>query len=98
MENTDSSIDYAALFLGAPTALVVLDLDLVMVAANDAFLTATMRTRQELIGRPLLTAFPDDPDDPTANGVAALGASLRRVLREQVTDVMAIQKYDIPKP
>ncbi|TWG09418.1 sensor histidine kinase [Actinoplanes teichomyceticus] len=92
------SIDYQALFRSAPTAFVVLDPDLVIAEANDAYLAATARTRQELVGRPVFEAFPDNPEDPGASGVTRWGASLRRVLRERVVDVMEIQKYDIPLP
>ncbi|GAA2887952.1 hypothetical protein Acy02nite_81940 [Actinoplanes cyaneus] len=49
-------------------------------------------------GRTVFDAFPDNPDDPSASGVSMWGASLRRLLSERVTDVMAIQKYDIPRP
>ncbi|MEU4625387.1 ATP-binding protein [Actinoplanes sp. NPDC023801] len=94
----DSSVDHRALFLAVPTPVLVLDTRLVIVEANEAYLTATMRSRDELVGRPVFDAFPDNPDDPSASGVSMWGASLRRVLSERVTDVMAIQKYDIPRP
>ena len=94
----DGSIDYRALFLAMPAPVLVLDTRLMIVEANEAYLTATMRGREELVGQPVFDAFPDNPDDPSASGVSMLGASLRRVLSERVTDVMAIQKYDIPRP
>ena len=43
-----------------------------------------------------MEAFPDNPEDPAANGVAMLTASLETVIREKRTHEMAIQKYDIP--
>ncbi|MFI5843520.1 ATP-binding protein [Catenuloplanes sp. NPDC051500] len=89
-------IDYRLLFRGAPTAFVVLDPELVIVEASDAYLAATARTRAELVGRPVFEAFPDNPTDPEAGGPAAWRASLHRVLRERVTDTMPIQRYDIP--
>ncbi|MFC7531952.1 ATP-binding protein [Actinoplanes sp. GCM10030250] len=92
------TVDYQALFRGAPTAFVVLDPELVIVEANDAYLAATMRARQELVGKPVFAAFPDNPDDPRASGVRMWNASLRRVLHDRVTDVMEIQRYDIPQP
>ncbi|MEU0554111.1 ATP-binding protein [Dactylosporangium sp. NPDC006015] len=85
------------LFQHAPAALLVLDPQLTIVDASDAYLAATMRTRHGLIGRHVFEAFPVNPDDPDAPGVASLEASLRRVLREQTTDVMAIHQYDIPR-
>jgi signal transduction histidine kinase/PAS domain-containing protein len=97
MGDSSGALDYEALFRGTPTPVVVLDPDLKIVEANEAYLAATMRTRCDLVGRPFDDAFPDNPDDPEGGGPAAWGASLRRVLRERVTDVMAIQKYDIPQ-
>ncbi|WP_306208095.1 PAS domain-containing sensor histidine kinase [Actinoplanes sp. RD1] len=79
-------------------ALLVLDPELTIVEASDAYLAATARTREDLVGVPVFAAFPDNPADPRADGVAQLGASLRRVLRDHASDVMAIQKYDIPGP
>ncbi|MEV4282638.1 sensor histidine kinase [Actinoplanes xinjiangensis] len=94
----DGGVEYRAVFLAVPTPVLVLDPHLVIVEANEAYLAATMRSRAELMGRPVFEAFPDNPDDPSASGVSMWGASLQRVLSERVTDVMAIQKYDIPRP
>ncbi|MEV4641267.1 ATP-binding protein [Actinoplanes sp. NPDC049548] len=91
-------MEYRSLFRAVPTPLLVLNPDLLIVDANDAYLASTMRRRDDLMGRLVFEAFPDNPHDPAASGVEMLGASLRRVLRERVTDVMAIQKYDIPRP
>ncbi|HEX2677603.1 MAG TPA: PAS domain S-box protein, partial [Polyangiales bacterium] len=65
---------------------------------SDAYLRATMRTREQLVGRGLFEAFPDNPDDPQATGERNLRSSLERVLRERRADTMAIQKYDIARP
>ncbi|MGI5182690.1 response regulator [Dactylosporangium sp. CA-152071] len=94
---TTTTVGYRLLFQHAPAALLVLDPQLTIVDASDAYLAATMRTRHGLIGRHVFEAFPVNPDDPDAPGVASLEASLRRVLREQTTDVMAIHQYDIPR-
>jgi PAS domain-containing protein len=57
-----------------------------------------MTKREEILGRGLFDVFPDNPDDPSANGVQNLSASLRRVLSSRVPDAMAVQKYDIRRP
>jgi|HubBroStandDraft_6_1064221.scaffolds.fasta_scaffold60329_1 signal transduction histidine kinase/DNA-binding response OmpR family regulator len=90
--------DFRALFESAPGAYLVLAPDLRIVAVTDAYLRATMTRREEIIGRGIFDVFPDNPDDPGANGVAALQASLERVLRTRAADTMAIQKYDIRRP
>jgi len=57
-----------------------------------------MTKRGELIGRDLFDAFPDNPDDPGANGVNHLRASLGRVLDHARADRMDHQRYDMRRP
>ena len=92
-----STPDFRALFESAPGLYLVLAPDLTIVAASEAYLQATFTKREEILGRGIFDVFPDNPDDPTAMGVANLSASLERVLRNGVPDAMAFQKYDIRK-
>ncbi|MFF4624232.1 PP2C family protein-serine/threonine phosphatase [Nonomuraea jabiensis] len=89
-------IDYAALFAATPSPCLVLDPGLMIVDVNRAYLRATCRTAEDLIGRYIFDAFPDNPDDPRAEGVKNLRASLHRVLAYREPDTMVLQKYDIP--
>ncbi|MFJ6723183.1 PP2C family protein-serine/threonine phosphatase, partial [Streptomyces sp. NPDC091259] len=89
-------IDYTALFAATPSPYLVLGPDLVIVAVNEAYLRATDRTRQDLVGQHVFDAFPDNPGDPDADGVSNLGASLGRVLATGEADTMPVQRYDIP--
>jgi hypothetical protein len=57
-----------------------------------------MATREALLGRDVFKAFPDDPDDPDATGVANLRESLSRVLQEKRPHAMAVQRYPIRRP
>ncbi|MBL7500862.1 SpoIIE family protein phosphatase [Frankia sp. CNm7] len=91
-----SDIDYAALFAATATPYLVLDPDLIIVGVNQAYLALTGRTRQDLVGRHIFEAFPDNPGDPNADGVRRLTASLRWVLDTRRRDTMALLKYDIP--
>ncbi|MFD8412140.1 PP2C family protein-serine/threonine phosphatase [Streptomyces sp. NPDC059650] len=94
----EPEIDYRALFAATPSPYLVLAPDLVIVAVNEAYMRATGRSREELVGQHVFDAFPDNPADPGADGVRNLGASLGRVLATGETDTMAVQKYDIPEP
>jgi signal transduction histidine kinase/ActR/RegA family two-component response regulator len=69
-----------------------------MVAVSDAYLRATMTTRDGIIGRNLFDVFPDNPADAAATGEQNLRASLKRVLDGRAADAMAVQKYDIRRP
>ena len=91
-------LDFRSLFQSAPGLYLVLDPDLVIVAASDAYLRATMTRREEIVGRGLFEVFPDNPDDAEASGEGNLRASLDRVRRNRVPDTMAVQKYDIRRP
>jgi len=64
-------------------------------AVSDEYLAVTGRTRNELIGREIFSAFPDNPVEPDADGVSRLEASFRRVCNSGSTDVMALQRYPI---
>ncbi|WP_445074328.1 PP2C family protein-serine/threonine phosphatase [Streptomyces sp. SAS_267] len=75
---------------------MVLSPDLVLADINEAACRVTGRTREDLLGRYLFDAFPDNPADPAADGVRNLRASLHRVLRSKEPDTMAPMKYDIP--
>ena len=90
--------NYQALFESAPGLYLVLDPAFRIVAVTDAYLDATMTKREDIVGRNIFDAFPDNPDDPEATGVANLRASLERVRDRCEADTMAVQKYDIRRP
>ena len=89
-------IDYQALFVVTPSPYMVLGPDLVIADVNEAACRVTGRTPEDLLGKYLFDAFPDNPADPDAEGVRNLHDSLHRVLRSRELDTMAPQKYDIP--
>ncbi|HKU38410.1 MAG TPA: PAS domain S-box protein [Polyangiales bacterium] len=90
--------DFRGLFEAAPCSFLVLSPDLTIVAVSDAYLRDTMTKREEIVGRALFDAFPDDPDDPVATGVANLRASLREVLLHKRAHRMPVQRYPIRSP
>lgn len=97
-EFAGGELDFRRIFEAIPGNLLVLDRELRMVAASDERLRATMRSREEVIGKKLFDLFPDNPDDPAATGVRNLRNSLERVFRTKAPDTMPLQKYDIQRP
>lgn len=95
---TGSQIDYAAVYRQLPVPVLLLTPELAVADANLAFLRTTGRTREELLGRNIFDAFPDDPADPNATGVRNSYASLRRVLATAEPDAMEFQKHDVEVP
>lgn len=87
--------DFRRLFDAVLSPLLVLTPDFTIVEVNRAYLTAT-RTERAIVGRPIFDVFPDNPDDPSADGVANLRRSLEAVVATGRTDTMALQRYDIP--
>ena len=98
LELCHSRAELKSLFESLPGLYLVLTPDFKIVAASDAYLAATMTTREGIVGRGLFEVFPDNPDDPEANGESNLRASLNRVLTHGSADTMAIQKYDVRRP
>lgn len=96
MPETEESIDYSALFAATPAPYLILTTELVICEVNQAYLAATARSRDELLGQHIFDAFPDNPDNPDADGVRNLGASLRRVVATGKPDVLALLRYDVP--
>lgn len=93
-----NQVSYQILFESLPDLYLILDPKLNIVAASDAYLSATMVKRDNIIGKPLFDIFPDNPLDPKSTGVRNLLKSLQRVLATKKADAMAVQKYDIRRP
>jgi PAS domain-containing protein len=66
-----------------------------IVGANPAYLAATFTERDSIAGRSLFDVFPDNPDQPLADGVNNLFISLKTVAATGRPHGMAIQRYDI---
>jgi signal transduction histidine kinase len=96
--NTREELNFEIIFESVPGLYLVLKPDFTIVAVSQAYLNATMTSRDQIIGKNLFDVFPDNPDDPLATGVNVLRGSLNEVLRTARPHTMAIQKYDIRKP
>jgi len=70
--------------------------DAIILAVNDAFLAASGRTREALVGVSLFVAFPRNPDDPADTGETDLRRSLARVIATGQPDRLPAQRYPIP--
>jgi signal transduction histidine kinase len=96
----ETKVDYEAVFNGLIAPFAILSPDLLIMQANDAYLRATGRGREELIGRPVFYSFPANPDaggDPDAQGVEPLRASLERVLSTGKGDTMPLLRCRLPR-
>jgi PAS domain S-box-containing protein len=94
-ELSHSRAELKSLFESLPGLYLVLTPELEVVAVSDAYLRATLTTREGILGRHLFEVFPDNPDDPDNKAVATMQSSIDRVIRERTPDTMAIQKHDV---
>jgi len=95
----DDDVPFRALFESAPSLCVVLTPDdFTIVAVSEAYLRATMTKRSAIMGHKLFEVFPDDPNDPSADGVRNLRRSLERVKESRCADVMTVQRYPVRRP
>lgn len=97
-KSLDEIHNFQSLFETIPGMFLVLLPDFTISAVTDEYLEATMLNREDIIGKYLFDVFPDNPDDPTADGVSNLHQSLDTVLKTKKSHRMAIQKYDIRRP
>jgi len=85
--------DSLALFEASPNPYLVLDRQLNIVAANAAYLAATGRQLEDLVGRWAWDAFPTDPDT-----LKLSVESFERVFRTGQAETLPILRFDIPRP
>jgi PAS domain-containing protein len=95
---TGPQVDHTAVYRHLPVPVLLLSPEFVVADVNPAYLQVTGRTREELLGRDVFDAFPDNPGDPGATGVRNLRASMRRVLATGKPDALALQRYDVEAP
>jgi PAS domain S-box-containing protein len=88
--------DFQALFRVTPYPYLVMSPDLTVVAASGAYLRSVGRTEEEIVGRYVFEAFPEDPDNPEATNIAEVKASLLRALAKGEPDTTAFVRYAVP--
>ena len=66
-----------------------------IVDANKAYAAAAMIDASKVAGEKIFDVFPDNPDDPAADGVANLFSSLSIAATTGRSHAMAVQRYDV---
>lgn len=92
-----TNVDYEAVFNSLFAPFVVLTPDLVVAAANEAYLRATGRSREEVIGRPIFAAFPGVSNGSNARELEPVRTSLERVLTKRTTDVVPLVRREVER-
>ncbi|SDF78681.1 hybrid sensor histidine kinase/response regulator [Sulfitobacter delicatus] len=84
--------NFQKILQAAPSPFLLLDRELRVVWANEAYLQTTGREAEKLFGRKLMEEFPSDPDSEAGK---MLRGSFERVLRDAVTDHLPVIPYPI---
>jgi len=95
MHHALAAVGQSRSFRSAAQPYLAVDADWVIRAVNERYLEATGQAREQLLGRFLFDAFPDNPEDETADGTQNLAASLESVLRSGQRRYMFVQRYDV---
>lgn len=94
-----TSADIQRLFGNLPGLFLIVrpDAGFTIVGASDEYMKATF-TDPSMFGRRLFEVFPDNPDDPHANGVRNVTDSFNIAIATGKPHVMAPQRYDVRAP
>ena len=87
--------DFEALFRAAPYPYLVMDKTLIIIDANEAYLSATGRTRANLVGKWVFDAFPENPLDPASTNVRQVRSSLERAIATGNPDTTPFLRYAV---
>ena len=94
----DPQIDFQKVIESVSSIYIILSTELDILYVNEALEKASMRKREDIIGRNLFEVFPDNPADKNADGDSNLSNSLHSVIKNKKQHTMAVQKYDIQRP
>ncbi len=89
---------YTRLFDALPGNNVFIQADApryTILAATESYLQVTGKSREQLIGRSMLEAFPSNPDHPTHTEAGELIASFEKVIRDKKEHQLPVQRYDV---
>lgn len=86
------------IFDSIPSQYLILSPDLIILNASNRYLEAVQAKREDLIGKYIFDAFPQNPSLPGDDGLLNVKASLQIVLQTGKPHKMAVQRYDIPLP
>ena len=91
-------INFQRVFQSAPSSYLLLRVasNFEIVDVSDAYLSATNKSREQLIGYSVFDAFPSTPLDTHTATMQNLRASLHQVVATKREHHMNVQKYDLP--
>lgn len=91
------AIDFTSLFETLPEQFVVFEVasEFTMIAASDAYLAVTGKTRKQVVGKKLFDVFPDTSERARTTGKGELETSLDTVVATKEPDSTGVIRYDL---
>ncbi|MES2630669.1 MAG: ATP-binding protein [Patescibacteria group bacterium] len=97
-QSLELTLDYENLFRSLGIAYIIFDAyspDLNIIEENQAHADIAMVVREDVIGKPLLEAFPDNSEEYTTKGESRLLKSIHKVIETGKPDTMNNLSYDL---
>jgi PAS domain S-box-containing protein len=95
MQHSKSSLDFKALFEGAPDLFIVLLPNLTIVSVSDAFANTIFVNKEEIVGTYLFDVFLDNPESKNKETISKAIELLNSDNENKIIPNIPIQKFDI---
>ncbi|AKQ46662.1 hypothetical protein TH63_15190 [Rufibacter radiotolerans] len=93
------ALDLISFVRALPGLHVFLSQDLTVLEATDDYLSATLSTREQLLGKNLFEAFPANPASAVANSTRSIRESLEYVVAHRQPHIIPeVQRHDVAGP
>lgn len=95
-----NKVNYEQLLAAFPTPYLVFRVKwpkLIIVACSDSYLAVTKAARDFIMHKDVFDAFPPLPGVEGKKTQRDFITSFERVLQDKISDVMGVQRYDVPK-
>src|SRR4051794_23487998 len=93
--------DFQAIFEAMPGSFIVVrgdEPEFTVLAVSDELLQLTATRREEVLGKSIFIAYPENPQATQVTGPSNLRISLENALRYKRPDHMPIVRYDVKNP
>lgn len=94
---TLQQLEFSTVFHALPVPFLILKTDLTIIFASDLFLKLTRTTNQQLLGKYVFDAFPDNAANES-RGAKIFKHSLQRVIETHKVDSLGVIHYEIWNP
>jgi PAS domain S-box-containing protein len=101
MDQQTPGLGYKDIFYNSQAPMLIIGTDApvyTMLDVNNAYLSATYTTREDLIGKPVFGVFPANPTDNISKNIERTIYSFEQAIYNKVPHVMSNYRYDIPIP